>query len=764
MKKALKYLFIFLAIFLAMFLSYTIYRTPRIDFKEEFQNKKSEGSRIVNTKGEVEYCFYPNRDYVERKDIPEDLVKILLNIEDRSFYEHGGINIKSILASILQNIKSMKIVRGGSTIDQQLIKNLYLTNEKSLTRKIKEAYLAVKLNKELAKDEILELYINKVWLGHDVYGFSDGAKFYFEKDLKNLNKAELSLLVGTLNAPSKYKPFKLLRKNTYTEDYLIRDNVEINNKLYKCVYNNKAEDKLKVIYRSLLDNKVIELEEYEELVNYDVKKSLKYQEKNDEIKKNLIVVKEDIIKSIMKEKNLSYNEAFGYLKNNNLTYTSTIDNNLQEKLNESLDEIIKKYFSYKNIRKIADINFSKNKNILDLKGNVTNIKKSDLFKDGRVFLYPSEYEETAYNEIKLTNNDKIQVLDNGIKIRDYYSTEDGFKLHRFEPLYFKESEYYKKDGVIYIKKDSKMRKNMNIDDDGYLYFNSEELVYDKEGQTQPQIAGIVIDNKTNKIIDTIDGRKANEKFINRSEMPRQVGSVIKPISVYLPSLDNGKKPKDYVVDEAYTTKDGYLPRNWYKGYRGKMTIEESLAESVNITTVKLAEELGIEKIISYLEKLGLIYERDSFISKEENKSINDENYSALALGGLTYGFSPRDIISSYTVFPQKGYFEKPTTFLESTDRKEKVVNEDIVEDMDQMLKTATRRNFSRYAYGIDGLRGKTGTTNDIRDLWYIGYNDRFTIGIWMGFDNQAISFKESDGSVVKVYKEIFNTVLDNYKE
>ena len=93
-----------------------------------------------------------------------------------------------------------------------------------------------------------------------------------------------------------------------------------------------------------------------------------------------------------------------------------------------------------------------------------------------------------------------------------------------------------------------------------------------------------------------------------------------------------------------------------------------------------------------------------------------------------------------------------------------MVNEDIVEDMDQMLKTATRRNFSRYAYGIDGLRGKTGTTNDIRDLWYIGYNDRFTIGIWMGFDNQAISFKESDGSVVKVYKEIFNTVLDNYKE
>ena len=247
-------------------------------------------------------------------------------------------------------------------------------------------------------------------------------------------------------------------------------------------------------------------------------------------------------------------------------------------------------------------------------------------------------------------------------------------------------------------------------------------------------------------------------------MPRQVGSVIKPISVYLPSLDKGKRPKDYVVDEAYTTKNGYSPRNWYRGYRGKMTIEESLAESVNITTVKLAEELGIDTITSYLEKLGLIYEGDSFISREENKSINDENYSALALGGLTHGFSPRDIISSYTVFPQKGYFEKPTTFLESKDRKEKVVNEDVVEGMDQMLKTATRRNFSRYAYGIEGLRGKTGTTNDIRDLWYIGYNDRFTIGIWMGFDNQAISFKKSKGDVVKVYKEIFNTVLDNYKE
>ena len=747
-----------------MFLSYTIYKTPKIDFKEELQNKKSEGSRIVNTKGEVEYYFYSNRNYVERKDIPEDLVKILLNTEDRNFYEHGGINFKSILASILQNVKSMKIVRGGSTIDQQLIKNLYLTNEKSLTRKVKEAYLSIKLNKELTKDEILELYVNKVWLGHDVYGFSNGAKFYFGKDLKDLNKAELSLLVGTLNAPSKYKPFKLLRKNTYTEDYLIQDNIEINNKLYKCVYNNKVEDKLKVIYKSLLDNQVINFEEYEKIVNFDIKKSLKYQEKQDEINKNLVVVREDIVKNIMKGKKLSYNEALGYLKNNNLTFTSTIDKKLQEKLNDSLDEIIKKYFSYKKIREIADINFSRNRNILDLKGNVTNIKKSDLFKDGRVFLYPSEYEETAYNEIKLTNNDKIQVLDNGIKIRDYYSIDQGFKLHRFEPLYFKEGEYYKKDGAIYIKSDSKIRENLNIDDDGYLYFNSEELVYDKEGQTQPQIAGIVIDNKTNKIIATINGRKVNEKFVDRSEKPRQVGSVIKPISVYLPSLDKGKKPKDYVVDEAYTTKDGYSPKNWYRGYRGKMTIEESLAESVNITTVKLAEELGIDTINSYLEKLGLIYKGDSYISREENKNINDENYSALALGGLTYGFSPRDIISSYTVFPQKGYFEKPTTFLESRDRKEKVVNEDVVEGMDQMLKTATRRNFSRYAYGIEGLRGKTGTTNDIRDLWYIGYNDKFTIGIWMGFDNQAISFKESKGDVVKVYKEIFNTVLDNYKE
>lgn len=764
MKKSLKYLFIFLAIFLITFLSYTIYKTPKIDFKEELQNKKSEGSRIVNRKGEVEYYFYPNRDYVERKDIPEDLVKILLNTEDRNFYEHGGINVKSILASILQNVKSMKIVRGGSTIDQQLIKNLYLTNEKSLTRKVKEAYLAIKLNKELTKDEILELYINKVWLGHDVYGFSNGAKFYFGKDLKDLNKAEISLLVGTLNAPSKYKPFKLLRKNTYTEEYLIQDNIEINNKLYKCVYNNKVENKLKVIYKSLLDNQVVNLEEYKKLVNFDIKKSLKYQKKNDEINKNLIVVKEDIIKSVMKDKKLSYNEALGYLKNNNLTFTSTIDKDLQEKLNESLDEIIKKYFSYKNIREIADINFSKNKNILELKGNVTNIKKSDLFKDGRVFLYPSEYEETAYNEIKLVNNYKIQVLDNGIKIRDYYSTNDGFKLHRFEPLYFKEGEYYKKDGAIYIKEGSKIRENLNIDDDGYLYFNSEELVYDKEGQTQPQIAGLVIDNKTNKIIATINGRKTNEKFIDRSDMPRQVGSVIKPISVYLPSLDKGKRPKDYVVDEAYTTKDGYSPKNWYKGYRGKMTIEESLAESVNITTVKLAEELGIDMINSYLVKLGLIYKGDSYISREENKNINDENYSALALGGLTYGFSPRDIISSYTVFPQKGYFEKPTTFLESKDVKDRVVNEDVVEGMDQMLKTATRRNFSRYAYGIEELRGKTGTTNDIRDLWYIGYNDKFTIGIWMGFDNQAISFKESKGDVVKVYKEIFNTILDNYKE
>ncbi|WP_019139361.1 biosynthetic peptidoglycan transglycosylase [Peptoniphilus timonensis] len=301
MKKVLKYLPLFLAIFLIIFLSYTIYNTPKIDFQKEFENRKSEGAKIINTRGEIEYYFYPNREYVERDDIPEDLVEILLNIEDKNFYKHGGINIKSILASIIQNAKSMKIVRGGSTIDQQLIKNLYLTNEKSISRKIKEAYLAIKINKELTKDEILEMYINKVWLGHDIYGFSNGAKFYFNKDLKELNKAEMSLLVGTLNAPSKYKPFKLLRKNIYTEDYLIKDNIEINNKLYKCVYNSNVENKLKIIYKSLLDNKVIDIDEYEKLLKFDIKSSLKYQEK-EKINNDLNIVKEDIIENVMKEK------------------------------------------------------------------------------------------------------------------------------------------------------------------------------------------------------------------------------------------------------------------------------------------------------------------------------------------------------------------------------------------------------------------------------------------------------------------------------
>ncbi len=92
------------------------------------------------------------------------------------------------------------------------------------------------------------------------------------------------------------------------------------------------------------------------------------------------------------------------------------------------------------------------------------------------------------------------------------------------------------------------------------------------------------------------------------------------------------------------------------------------------------------------------------------------------------------------------------------------LEKNVIDGIDQMLKTATKRNFSKYAYGIEELRGKTGTTNDIRDLWYIGYNDNFTVGIWMGFDNQAISFKESNGSIVKVYKEIFNIVEANYKK
>ncbi|CDZ74655.1 putative transglycosylase [Peptoniphilus sp. ING2-D1G] len=202
------------------------------------------------------------------EEIPKPLQDSFIAIEDHRFYQHNGIDPIAIMGSAVDNIRAKSIVRGGSTITQQLIKNLYLTPEKTLKRKVQEAYLAIKLEKKLEKDEILEIYLNTINLGNNTYGVAAASKRYFNLDVKQLNLPMSALMAAITKSPSYYSPVKLIYYKD-TEDTGI-DEVTIDGKKYKVFINEKSLDREKTVLFRLNQLGYIDIKEYKDALEYPI--------------------------------------------------------------------------------------------------------------------------------------------------------------------------------------------------------------------------------------------------------------------------------------------------------------------------------------------------------------------------------------------------------------------------------------------------------------------------------------------------------------
>ena len=188
-----------------------IYSQIELDASNIIEFKPKLTTQIYDRNGElIANIFEENRLYASYNEIPSRIIEALIAIEDTSFFEHGGVNPEAITRAVIKDIKAMKMVEGASTLTQQLIKNMALTREKKLTRKLKEIVLAIKLENELSKEQILERYLNHVYFGHGYHGIKTAARGYFHKDLYELSLKEISILVGLPKAPSTYDPTKHL--------------------------------------------------------------------------------------------------------------------------------------------------------------------------------------------------------------------------------------------------------------------------------------------------------------------------------------------------------------------------------------------------------------------------------------------------------------------------------------------------------------------------------------------------------------------------
>ena len=728
------------------------------------------------------------RTFVKLNKVPQFLKDAFISIEDERFYEHPGVDPKGILSSLYENFKAGGVVRGASTITQQLIKNTFLSNEQTLTRKLKEIYLALNLETKLSKDQILESYLNMISLGQNSYGVQEASRTYFSKNVDEINIAQAALLAGIVKGPNIYQPFYRVSPLKFDEATMRKiGETEILGEKYILVFNTKSVQRQKVILKKMRELGKINKAEYDEAINFDVVASLKPSAKKEtEITSYATdYVKNQVVEDLMEKYQITKQKAQERLFTGGLRIYSTIDTKVQKDLDEvnrNFNGILLGDVKRYKAPLLVDRNLDKAGNIVDKDGNLVYYKKENLLTDdGYLFIPKGEFSINANGDLAITSS-RILAYKKSTDIQDYY-TIDGSKnllTHRVGGLAVPDAYYLRQARHSLIIKAEFFEKNdkfYKVNETGNLFINPEYFYNNKTGLVQPQSATVIMDYKTGHIVAMIGGRDVKgSRILNRAtDTARQPGSSMKPLAVYLPALDNGFTAASPILDIPMITADGKVwPNNVYTGFKGITTLRESLIYSINVSSARTLKKIGIPTSIKYLKKLGIINEenpsKDNFVQSSENKTHNDENLASLALGGMTKGVSPLDMTAAYSAIANDGVYNEPIIYtkvldkdgnivLEKEAKQRRVVSPQIAYVMKDILRSTAYEHTGKNAI-IKGQAsaGKTGTTDYNADFWFVGFTNYYTAATWMGNDSPKITITQNSWLAAKLWGHIMTKI------
>lgn len=587
------------------------------------------------------------RIVVPIEQIPDHLQKAVIAIEDERFEQHNGVDVKRVFGALWHDIKTRSLEQGASTITMQLAKNLYTGPDRSLDRKITDAYNAIQIEKVLSKDQILYYYLNKVNLARGNYGVQAAARHYFNKDVSKVTLAESAMLAAILKNPSKLSVY-VTAPMTADENL---DNIQI--RLLVRGENSEVppptEEDQKLFSR-LLSKGLISRYDYVQLKNGEL-----------------------------------------YVRK------ATVNNVAKERQELVLDMMVKNKFITKEERDAAAaepiiIKIGKNK-----QSNVSSYFADKVQVETLSILKNLGYEDEEAQDI---------MVGGGLRI---YSTMDP-KIQAILENEVNNSANYPRTQV------------------------------NEEGVLQPQVAAVVMQQSNGFVRGLIGGRGiGGSKIYNRALNPRQPGSSIKPIAVYLPALLHGFTPGS-PVDDKPITEGKYRPKN-YSTYDGPTTIRNLIIKSSNVGAVRVAKIVGPNVMIDMLQKLGL----STVVTRDINKYTNDENLS-LALGGMTYGATPMDMTAAYATIANNGVYTKPifvkrietstgTVVYDAVAETRKVASPQIAYLTTNMLQDVVSKGTgARAKVSGQATAGKTGTTNDEKDVWFVGFTPYYTGTVWIGED------------------------------
>ena len=786
----------------AIYVGVIISQAPSID-TDDIYTLLTESTIIYDSNGDEIDTVYTeaNRDNVTIDQVPEDLQNAFIALEDKTFRTHHGFNFVRMLGAVKDAVFSDSSISGTSTITQQLARNLYLPEEKSertLKRKIVEAYYTVILEKNLSKDQILEAYINTVPFGFNSNGAQAAAQAYFSKDVSELTLAQCAALAALPQQPTTYALVQFVDSASVAED---DPNIIKVTSGGTYVANDASKSRRETCLALMLEQGYISQEEYDEAVNTSLIDMLdpSYSSASGQADYFADYVIKEVIADLQEDAGYSYEDAWNAVYNGGLKIYSTLDPVAQE--------VVETEFANSSNFPGVSYNTDGAGNIVNRNGAISLYKYSNFFNsDGNFILSSDEVKVNDDGSITIMAGKRLNIYDtevNGtvdysLEFKAMYTTGDDGRLYTMSGGYINIPQEFKSkdsDGNLVISADllktSGYENFLTVNGDGTVTIPLSSCTIQARA-VQPQAAMTIVENSTGHIKAMVGGRETSGRMVlNRaSDSTRQPGSSIKPLTVYSPALQlsadeaaSGKKHNfkdlgideqgakyygDYmtassvIIDEPTTIEGRVWPKNYGGGYSGPTTFRRALYQSLNTCAAKIILQTGVDYASTYLDKFGIT-------TAVTEGSTNDVNVAALALGGMTHGVTTLEMASAYTTFPNNGTRLDTSSYtkvedrdgnaiLENNPKTHEVLDAGVAWIMTDIMKGNVRSGLGVNA-AISGVAagGKTGTTDDEYDIWFDGFTPTYSAALWIGND-QNFTVAATSATAARLWGRIMDQI------
>lgn len=745
---------------------------PKIMTIDEYKPKVV--TTVYDDKDKLIGEFYrEKRTVVPYSKIPGVVVQAFISSEDNEFFHHKGVDFKGIMRAMLINFRAGRFVQGGSTITQQVAKSLLLSSEKKLSRKIKEAILAFRIEKNLSKEQILFLYLNQIYLGHSAYGIQEAAKAYFNKNVEELSLAEASLLAGLPQAPSKWSPLsnpdKAKERQIYVLGRMVKEGY---------ITRNEAEEAIntRLKIEKNLDFNLKQAPYFTEFVRRYLNEKYGIDRVLDEGLKVYTTIDIDLQKAAQEaikaglrsiDRRQGYKGPIGFIENKE-SFDMEIKKIHKEIYNESRDYV---YF--------PEPGYQFQINTSDFVSNIND----DLEKNAKdIWEIPTPlYKDKFYKAVVLNVDDVNEEITvsvgnlEGIITKEYYQWGHLRALSSQDYSWYKvldkPSDILKKYDLVLVSLQDEIKndkdKNAKV-----------KLIFSLEQEPELESSLLSIDIATGSIKAMVGGYSYVRSEFNRAyQSKRQAGSTFKPL-IYAAAIDKGYTPASVIVDSPIVFSEDeadnkWKPQNYSEKFYGDTILRDALIYSRNIPSTKILQDIKIPYAIKYVSNLGI-------------KSAMQEDLS-LALGSASV--SLWEMVKAFSVFPAGGKRVTPIFIKRVLDEKNNILEEqapdnvkdfvlgdDVIDEdfkaivnkpasapedfdienfknslepgtiiskdtayiMTYLLKEVVQMGTGREASSLGRPIGaKTGTTNDFIDAWFIGFTPQLSTGVWVGFDDNT---------------------------